>query len=108
MRYLNCPKMFLFKEARSGTIPARAGKTIKSTDFFFFQWAHPRACGENAVLSDILSKYIGPSPRVRGKHCDATLSHKTLGPIPARAGKTMKGMFILTVFWVHPRACGEN
>ena len=34
MRYLNRPKMFLFKEARSGTIPAYARRNVTEIEPF--------------------------------------------------------------------------
>ena len=38
-----------------GLIPAHAGKTITKLKMLFERWAHPRACGENAERSGVLT-----------------------------------------------------
>ena len=51
----------------SGLIPAHAGKTATVSRTIALQWAHPRACGENAISTTIGSAVRGSSPRMRGK-----------------------------------------
>ena len=89
-------------------IPARAGKTRGDASACVCLWAHPRACGENAVHVIECEAGDGSSPRVRGKPVpcpDGTMRH---GLIPARAGKTPQVRQARRQPWAHPRACGEN
>ena len=51
----------------SGLIPARAGKTGPPGAPGRQYRAHPRACGENAVVVAYNKSEAGSSPRVRGK-----------------------------------------
>ena len=69
-------------------IPARAGKTARASGPPPRPPAHPRACGENPVLSGTMPVNAGSSPRVRGKLFGAgdLAGYERL--IPARAGKT--------------------
>ena len=69
-------------------IPARAGKTPPSSPLYPRRPAHPRAGGENVVVSIGGAWRFGSSPRGRGKH-RSTHSQRPGGRlIPARAGKT--------------------
>ena len=74
--------------ARSGLIPARAGKTPFPPPRCRGWWAHPRACGENLRLHEELVRAHGSSPRVRGKPLGHHRAHERRRLIPARAGKT--------------------
>ena len=71
-----------------GLIPACAGKTIRD------HWprarppAHPRVCGENDGSKSGDGRWVGSSPRVRGKHCCWVEGWRGVGLIPACAGKT--------------------
>ena len=49
-------------------IPARAGKTERSTFSPSVEWAHPRAGGENTFAASSTVLNFGSSPRRRGKH----------------------------------------
>ena len=94
--------------ARRRLIPARAGKTPSAHIDHWRARAHPRACGENWLLSIAPIPVSGSSPRVRGKricqtHC---VQHHRL--IPARAGKTRVDRSSSKPGRAHPRACGEN
>ena len=110
-------------------IPARAGKTIGRGRWRRRRGAHPRACGENSLLSDpqailggssprVRGKQPpldvrepaggGSSPRVRGKRCLRSHGHRPGGLIPARAGKTGPTPSASSTKPAHPRACGEN
>ena len=50
-----------------GLIPACAGKTKISGEFYQEYGAHPRVCGENAAFKALDALDEGSSPRVRGK-----------------------------------------
>ena len=74
--------------AKSGLIPAHAGKTSVVSGDAWPSTAHPRACGENGPPGGAALSQAGSSPRMRGK----------------------PGFTVPTVFApvAHPRACGEN
>ena len=55
---------------RSRLIPARAGKTASIEAAHSCAWAHPRACGENLMITRRWRVCQGSSPRVRGKPPD--------------------------------------
>ena len=69
---------------------------------------HPRACGGNLNLGEIVVTRDGPSPRVRGKQLAFALGDVCEGSIPARAGETVGLQRLLSQVEVHPRACGGN
>ena len=95
--------------ARCGRlIPARAGKTCRSSLLMAPRSAHPRACGENVWESCKCGSPGGSSPRVRGKLEQADRVPVGRGLIPARAGKTVAAGARWTWARAHPRACGEN
>ena len=75
-----------------GLIPARAGKTPRRLPRPAHPPAHPRACGENHWINESHCALLGSSPRVRGKHVLAHPGRQVLGLIPARAGKTYRGI----------------
>ena len=89
-------------------IPARAGKTPTWPESRWSPTAHPRACGENrtGIAARDLSR--GSSPRVRGKPRRSGVCWRSLGLIPARAGKTGCRSIMCGPGRAHPRACGEN
>ena len=89
-------------------IPARAGKTLRSTTTSCPTAAHPRACGENGGRGRLGLRPGGSSPRVRGKRYDPHDPHRQRGLIPARAGKTVVERPDDVLAQAHPRACGEN
>ena len=70
--------------------------------------AHPRVCGENGGLRDVLRCLGGSSPRVRGKPGYEYEAGGCPGLIPACAGKTRANPHFLSHDWAHPRVCGEN
>ena len=74
-----------------GLIPARAGKTQVGMTLWGCSWAHPRACGENAIRAETVNGLRGSSPRVRGKRTHDGRGRRPRGLIPARAGKTQHG-----------------
>ena len=89
-------------------IPARAGKTPRSTTTSCPAAAHPRACGENGSAQKDGSVLAGSSPRVRGKPARTLRTPSQSRLIPARAGKTFQVMVPSVLRRAHPRACGEN
>ena len=92
----------------NGLIPAHAGKTMTKLNPLSVRWAHPRACGENAVRAARALKVGGSSPRMRGKHNKAFRFCGNRGLIPAHAGKTLRAASANKYSPAHPRACGEN
>ena len=83
-------KLFGFRgsfEGR-GLIPAHAGKTDLSEGVGKMPRAHPRACGENAGLTDKSGRPLGSSPRMRGKLFRVSQATGVGRLIPAHAGKT--------------------
>ena len=91
-----------------GLIPARAGKTLTSKTAMNRPWAHPRAGGENHLLTANQDGATGSSPRGRGKHREIKQQCQPIGLIPARAGKTRPRHQAPRQMWAHPRAGGEN
>ena len=91
-----------------GLIPARAGKTWLACSILLFEWAHPRACGENSQHPAFVYPRLGSSPRVRGKRRRPAHRQHRGGLIPARAGKTHSKPRRPNRAMAHPRACGEN
>ena len=93
---------------RPRLIPARAGKTLATTNNTLPVEAHPRAGGEN--LQDIfdLVSAAGSSPRGRGKPPRGCHRPGARRLIPARAGKTCRHRYLPESPRAHPRAGGEN
>ena len=88
--------------------PADAGKTPESYTKSSTHWDHPRGCGENIRLRQLLHSSKGSPPRMRGKRA---LSHmQTVSPriTPADAGKTTVLARHRRGLQDHPRGCGEN
>ena len=75
-----------------GLIPAHAGKTERVGASLSLHPAHPRSRGENtsAALSTIIAQ--GSSPLTRGKPRSHGLPARSIGLIPAHAGKTRLAM----------------
>ena len=95
-------------DVTAGLIPACAGKTTTTRRTCRTAWAHPRVCGENALLKSSAEILPGSSPRVRGKRQPDRCLVVEVRLIPACAGKTRA-----MVDWeinrrAHPRVCGEN
>ena len=67
---------------------------------------YPRACGGTSYTNPSVYPRSGLSPRVRGNLI--TIYNNTIGKrsIPARAGEPVKGIGLLDVLEVYPRACG--
>ena len=89
-------------------IPARAGKTERSTFSPSVEWAHPRAGGENYWPTGGQDHATGSSPRGRGKPRGQHTQPVRVRLIPARAGKTVRSPSRSDTESAHPRAGGEN
>ena len=89
-------------------IPARAGKTAGACRTWLPLGAHPCAGGENHHDCDCEIVPAGSSLRGRGKPGYSPLFRRRQGLIPARAGKTLRGMERHQVIEAHPCAGGEN
>ena len=89
-------------------IPAPAGNTTAAESVWRFAPVHPRACGEH--IGDLRSKcfHIGSSPRLRGTPNPGRERQPSYRFIPAPAGNTWLGRWMVTPCSVHPRACGEH
>ena len=92
----------------TGITPAHAGKTSRLHTSLPTRRDHPRACGENAIMSAVCVQSTGSSPRVRGKLQPVPCSELRVGIIPACAGKTSARTMLRTSCRDHPRVCGEN
>ncbi len=91
-----------------GSIPAPAGETTHSCCSTRMAAVHPRACGGNQLIVEIVRTLTGPSPRLRGKLSLADTGGPGDGSIPAPAGETSTIWCSGTTTRVHPRACGGN
>ena len=92
----------------TGITPAHAGKTSRLHTSLPTRRDHPRACGENAIMSAVCVQSTGSSPRVRGKLQPVPCSELRVGITPACAGKTCAVSSARLPMWNHPRVCGEN
>ena len=102
------PELLADSRVETRLIPARAGKTIIIFGTPENIAAHPRACGENRPRPCRMFSCEGSSPRVRGKREVIDAHSARVGLIPARAGKTTRGIGPSVNPGAHPRACGEN
>ena len=91
-----------------GLIPAHAGKTQFSSQFFYRKEAHPRSRGENLGVSMGALTVMGSSPLTRGKPSDGGGEAGALRLIPAHAGKTKPRQASRSPRAAHPRSRGEN
>ena len=93
---------------RFGSIPARAGETLRRQPNGFRFAVYPRTGGGNACTPSATGIRMGLSPHGRGKLPKATAALAETGSIPARAGET--GRIRLTGFitGVYPRTGGGN
>ena len=80
-----CSWLFL---VRCGTTPAHAGKTLVSAFHARSGSDHPRACGEDSMVSMSSAMSRGPPPRMRGRLVPDGASVLREGTTPAHAGKT--------------------
>ena len=95
-------------QAVAGLIPAHAGKTSSQRRSPTMRRAHPRSRGENQI--QVLKAHMGDgsSPLTRGKLIADRITGKTIGLIPAHAGKTSRTPRCVRMSRAHPRSRGEN
>ena len=74
--------------AEMGIIPAHAGNTCRFDSMPHWNWDHPRACGEHALMVSFGAADTGSSPRMRGTRPRSSRSAVRHGIIPAHAGNT--------------------
>ena len=99
----------LFNHDRDyGITPAHAGKTNRICGRETPHRDHPRACGENFLISWNASLLKGSPPRMRGKLNFSRSPALMFGITPAHAGKTRLPHQMRQSARDHPRACGEN
>ena len=90
-----------------GSIPACAGKPLRTRRYGRRSGVHPRVCGEARNARTPSATSIGPSPRVRGSPQTNLGLNDACGSIPACAGKPIDTSRGATTPGVHPRVCGE-
>ena len=95
-------------EVALGITPAHAGKTFSACSGSHPHRDHPRACGENTLVSKMRPPSAGSPPRMRGKPTHRLRRRAIAGITPAHAGKTNSVTSAVTSWRDHPRACGEN
>ena len=96
------------RDGLAGLIPARAGKTVLARRPTQPTPAHPRSRGENDATNKFADTLRGSSPLARGKPNPTRESHRLIGLIPARAGKTRRRSPTCSSARAHPRSRGEN
>ena len=91
-----------------GLIPAHAGKTLTDKHPVRTVTAHPRSRGENVMCFFAPSAVQGSSPLTRGKLSLLGVVLRSVGLIPAHAGKTLITSAANSTVRAHPRSRGEN
>ena len=91
-----------------GTIPARAGETMKRRFACTCAGDHPRSRGGNGQRVFTIISHTGPSPLARGKRRGAGCGQLLAGTIPARAGETKPCCRPTCSAKDHPRSRGGN
>ena len=69
---------------------------------------HPREYGENETTTNVVTRFRGSSPRIRGKWDSSRCQLVKMGIIPANTGKISRAETILGSKQDHPREYGEN
>ena len=89
------------------SIPAHAGKSLRTAIPAVSEWVHPRARGE--IVSEPIpgGGSRGPSPRTRGNPVHLASLAIGVRSIPAHAGKSQPPQHGPPIYEVHPRARGE-
>ena len=94
--------------ARSGIIPAGAGRSQNVRFCHLVLRDHPRGCGEKVVSVGLHSMTTGSSPRVRGEDNRRHAVIVVDGIIPAGAGRSETTAGRGARGRDHPRGCGEK
>ena len=88
--------------------PAYAGKSFAGNFAAEHRQDHPRLCGEKLKTAVKDGVYTGSPPPMRGKGHSLTGLHLHRGITPAYAGKSSAMSRIKSLYWDHPRLCGEK
>ncbi len=91
-----------------GTIPARAGSTVRSGCRWPRRRDHPRTRGEHLTPNSLGNTSAGPSPHARGAQPGGDSLAARKGTIPARAGSTRSPGSPTWPARDHPRTRGEH
>ncbi len=100
------PKEGAMKVERS--IPAYAGQTPSVLRVGMWCMVYPRVCRANFRSRMAKSNPAGLSPRMQGKHPQATAGKARPGSIPAYAGQTLRPRQEWCTWTVYPRVCRAN
>ena len=92
----------------SGIIPAGAGRSKKTTSWWWCARDHPRGCGEKCRRRCRRAPTLGSSPRVRGEAGFRPGGQPGRGIIPAGAGRRKRPSCPPSALRDHPRGCGEK
>jgi|GEM_PF-49196 len=93
---------------REGLIPARAGRTCRSSRTRCAKRAHPRSRGADVESSSRVAGMRGSSPLARGGLLPSSRVYPTSGLIPARAGRTARVLDSDDPAGAHPRSRGAD
>ena len=93
---------------RGGITPAYAGKSSFALQHLSTAWDHPRLCGEKKDQMRRSGSLGGSPPPMRGKVSGRDDLCAGVRITPAYAGKSTLTFPFFTVYWDHPRLCGEK
>ena len=88
--------------------PAYAGKRHSLFHSTEVEQDHPRLCGEKPKPTPTTLTIMGSPPPMRGKALAHSVAKIPKGITPAYAGKSTIPEDLSSVFWDHPRLCGEK
>ena len=88
-------------------IPTPVGNSPPYASSVCVMEVHPHACGELFVHLCEFVGHVGSSPRLWGTQDTRTQAHKPLRFIPTPVGNSWLVERIMTMYQVHPHACGE-
>jgi len=91
-----------------GLIPARAGRTKRSSAAMRCSRAHPRSRGADDDAAPVGVSEMGSSPLARGGRAPPAMGDGKRGLIPARAGRTGPACADLRRSGAHPRSRGAD
>ena len=81
--------LHLIDRPGSRITPACAGRTNFFVDKFKPMGDHPRVCGKNIIIDNVIKFEIGSPPRVREEHISTVRLSIFWGITPACAGRTL-------------------
>ena len=97
-----------FAHQAVGITPACAGNSATGAQGPAGTTDHPRVCGEQMNLAEIIWLMEGSPPRVRGTVLQLGFDEYPVGITPACAGNSPLSLQILAHSRDHPRVCGEQ